>query len=481
MNFKRVSLFTTLCSAVILTSQAESLSNASGLSSQQESISVFYVPLESGEISSNPVLEYEQPESLTPTYNANIKLYPDIKFQQIGGIGGCFNEIGGEALASLSDDQQQLLLNALFDVNSGSAFSFCRAAIGSSDFGIDAYSFSEVSDDYDMKHFSLDRDKRYMLPYMQKAFAINPDIRLFGSPWSPPAWMKHSKYMDRGSEFPDKNFLIDDPKIYDAYAKYMLKYVEEYAKEGVNVERIVIQNEQDFHTKYPSCRMPVEQMSKFVSGYLKPLFDKKGVDTEIWAGTFRTAGEVEGVKFASDTALQYGFEGMAVQYTRPAYLTDIKLLAPNMNIMHSESNCFNGLNNDTQSRSRFEEVASYINGGCENFCYWNMILNETGESGWNWRQNALVTINRETKEVIYNPDYAVMSLMSRYIKPNSVRIASFCQKPIISIELDGQYYLILQNDNDKPVCYNCSIDNGVSYYFEIPAQSLCAVVIPMCN
>ncbi len=327
-----------------------------------------------------------------------------------------------------------------------------------------------------MKHFSLEREKEYMLPYIQKALAVNPDIRLFGSPWSPPAWMKSSGYMDRGLEFPDKNTLIDDPKIYEAYALYFLKYVEGYRAEGVDVERILIQNEQDVITKYPSCRVSVEQMSNFVSNYMRPLFDKKRVETQIWAGTFRTAGELDGIKFASSPKYQEDFDGIGIQYTRPEYIHDIVTLSPELKIMHTEGTCFNGDNSVEQAKSRFEEVANYINGGSENFAYWNMILNESGLSGWDWRQNALITIDRTTKQVTYNPDYAVMSLMSRYIKPNSKRVASFCRSTLISLSYGEGYILIMQNDSDKVLYYGCEIDDEV-VDFEIPPYSLCAVEI----
>ncbi|MFI3247870.1 MAG: hypothetical protein R3Y39_01925 [Rikenellaceae bacterium] len=450
------------------------LSIATSISAQM-SAKVSYLPLELDEIGVNPQKQYTQPKEQNSWKNP-IQIYPDITFQSISGIGGCFNEIGGEALSCLSDKKQKEVLNALFNMETGSAMSFCRASVGSSDFGIDAYSFSEVADDYQMEHFSLEREKEYMLPFIQKALEVNPDIRLFTSPWSPPAWMKYSGYMDRGIEFPDKNMLIDDPRIYNAYALYFLKYIEGYRAEGVNVERLLIQNEQDIHTKYPSCRMPVEQMSEFVATYLRPLFTKEDVDTQIWAGTFRTAGELEGLRFAASSRFQRGFDGIGIQYTQPGYMNEIVTLAPNLKMMHTEGNCFNGENSVEQARTRFEEVASYLNAGCENYAYWNFVINETGLSGWDWKQNCLITIDRDSKEVIYNPDYAVISFMSRYIKPNSVRVAAFCRETLISLAHADGYTLIMQNDTDKSRCYNCIVGDE-EVVFEIPAFSLCAVEI----
>ncbi len=406
----------------------------------------------------------------------NIKIYPEITFQRLSGIGGCFNEIGGEALAALSASDQKRVLKALFTLDEGAGFDLCRMSIGSSDFGIDAYSFSPVADDYNMDHFSMKREKEYMMPYIKQANKLNPNLVIFGSPWSPPAWMKESGYMDRGVEFPADNILKDDPKVYEAYALYFAKYVEAYQKEGINVDRIIIQNEQDVDTKYPSCRVSVEQMAKFVQEYLAPTFEKRSVDAQIWAGTFRTAGELDGVKFASNPQFMECFDGIGIQYTTADYISDIKSLAPDMPLMHTEGACFGGKNSESEAATRFAEVARYINGGSENFCYWNMILNETGKSGWDWRQNALITIDREAKSVTYNPDFAVISLMSRFIRPGSVRVAAFSRDTIIAVERQGGYNLILQNDSDK--AYNIDIDiDGKIVKAQIPARSLAAIEV----
>ena len=130
-----------------------------------------------------------------------IKLYPNIEFQTLEGFGGAFNEIGGEALMCLPTALQDQVITNLFSVDQGAALSFNRTAVGASDFGIDAYSYSEKAGDYEMKHFSIKREATTVIPYIQKAFKENPDLKLFASPWSPPAWMKYSGLMDRGENF----------------------------------------------------------------------------------------------------------------------------------------------------------------------------------------------------------------------------------------------------------------------------------------
>ncbi|MFR9620526.1 MAG: hypothetical protein SNH63_04800 [Rikenellaceae bacterium] len=438
-------------------------------------VTVSYVPITASETTATPIQIYDQPTEFGAV-KSQITLYPQIKFQTLTGIGGCFNEIGGEALASLDRKAQRQVMESLFGED-GSAFTICRASIGSSDFGIDAYSFSEVAEDYEMKHFSLDREKRYMLPYIKSALKINPDMVLFGSPWSPPAWMKYSGYMDRGVEFPEKNFLRDEPRIYQAYALYFAKYVEGYRKEGVEVDRILVQNEPDLHTKYPSCRMPPEQMYDFVANYMRPLFEKRGLETQIWAGTLRTRGERQAAQIAAVPEYLKVFDGIGIQYMFPQYVNELRLMTGNTPIMHTESICSNGTNTAAMAKSRFEEMAGYINAGSENFCYWNMILNETSLSGWEWRQNSLIKIDRTSGQVTYNPDYAVVTLMSRTMRPGDVRIASYCNSTIITLFApDGSYKLMLQNDGTSVAKHKITIGDE-TIFVELPAQSLCSVVI----
>ncbi|TGV04168.1 glycoside hydrolase family 30 protein [Flavivirga rizhaonensis] len=445
------------------------------LAKAQLSTSVYYVDISDDKtISENPIQKY------TPKSSKNsgkkITVYPDIQFQTLEGIGGAFNEIGGEALFSLPNRMQNKLMQNLFSKNDGSGFSFCRTAIGASDFGIDAYSYSEVEGDYKMENFSFKREKEAVLPYIQKAHKFNKNLRIFASPWSPPGWMKGSGYMDRGVEFPEKNHLKDNPEVYAAYALYFLKYVKNYAKNGVVIDRIIIQNEPDVHTKYPSCVMPPEQMAHFSKEYLRPTFQKNKVKTGVWAGTFRTAQQLDAIEFVADKKMRNSVDGIGIQYTKTRYINDMQSLFPGVNMMHTEGKCFNGKNSMEQARTRLSEVAGYINHGSPNYCYWNMILNETGKSGWDWKQNSLININRDEKTITYNPDYAVIYLMSKFLQPGAKRIASFCRSDIISVENNGEIYLLVQNEKNEVEYFECHVA-GEKTVVEVPANSLSAIVV----
>lgn len=404
-----------------------------------------------------------------------IAIYPDKEFQTLEGIGGAFNENGGQALQALPQAEQQQVLQALFGVE-GAAFTFNRLPVGATDFSLDAYSFSETPDDYDMEHFSFDRERKYMLPYVKAAYAVNGEMMLQSSPWSPPGWMKGSGLMDKNDKNKQSAELRDDPGVYAAYAKYLVKFVQAYAKEGIRVDRLCIQNEPDTYAYFPGCYMTVEQMTKLTAGYLKPAFRKARLKTELWAGTFRTVGRADHLE-ALNKKFSKTFDGIGFQYAKGYSIKEAQLLYPKVPLMHTEGNCRHGENSAEHAALRMEEMADYINSGTSNFCYWNLILNEESSSTWGWKQNALITIDRQAKTVTYNPDFNAMYIASRTLRPGDVRIGSFSRMPIITVKgKDGQIKVLVQNESDKnkPVSLEMA---GRSCRLVLPPKALCALTI----
>ncbi|NQU45291.1 glycosyl hydrolase [bacterium] len=401
----------------------------------------------------------------------HIAINTDLSFQTIEGIGGAFNENGGEALEHLSEDERREILQNLFDPKEGAGFSFCRVPIGSSDFAFDAYSHNDHPDDFQMEHFSLQRDKRHLIPYIKSAQTWNPRLRLFASPWSPPAWLKTNySFVEGGS-------LIDTPQTYQAYALYMRRFVEEYLTEGISIDRIIIQNEPDSAANFPSCVMPPEQMVRFTVEYLAPAFHEAGIRTGLWGGTFRTITGLQSHRCMADARFREVVEGNGFQYSYPGPISDLQRLYPNTKVMHTESVCYGGDNTAAQAVTLFYDFMNYLNAGCVVYCYWNMVLNETAKSSWGWKQNSLITVNRDSGEVTYNPDYATMQLLSRHIRPGARRIESFCfVKSVIAFQnTDGTVVAFLWNDGETK---HAIIElDGVAVQANLPGRSLIAVSI----
>ena len=115
----------------------------------------------------------------------------------IYGFGACFNEIGMKAIASLPEDRQEQLFDELFS-SDGLRLCYNRISIAANDFAEDWYSYNDTKGDYDMKHFSIERDKAYVIPAIKRAQKRCADMTFFASPWSPPTWMKYPQACNYG-------------------------------------------------------------------------------------------------------------------------------------------------------------------------------------------------------------------------------------------------------------------------------------------
>jgi len=148
-------------------------------------------------------------------------------YQRFDGFGGCFNEMGWDALSVLNPDQVTTALRLLFDANVGANFRYGRLPLGASDYSLSRYTLDDTAGDFSMASFSIARDRQDLIPYIKAALQIRPDIHLWASPWIPPDWMKDSS-----------GNMKSDAQTQAAYALYLARFVEEYGKEGLKIEAV---------------------------------------------------------------------------------------------------------------------------------------------------------------------------------------------------------------------------------------------------
>src|ERR1035437_4440850 len=145
----------------------------------------------------------------TPETNS-IKFDPQTTFQTIDGFGGCFNELGWEALGSLPAEKREAALKELF-APEGANFTLCRAPLGANDFSLGWYSLDETRGDYKMKHFSIERNREVLIPFIKAAMKYQPKLGVWGVPWCPPSWMTTNGRYRQGR-------IKSDPQTLAAYA-----------------------------------------------------------------------------------------------------------------------------------------------------------------------------------------------------------------------------------------------------------------------
>jgi glucosylceramidase len=351
----------------------------------------------------------------------------DLKYQTVDGFGGCFNEIGWIALSKLTDEKRNEILDELFLKESGCKFNFCRLPIGANDYSADWYSHNETQNDFEMKNFTIDRDRKYLLPYIREGLRRRPDMKLFASPWSPPTWMKFPKAYNFGT-------LIWTKENLSAYALYFLKFVEAYKQEGVIIDQIHVQNEPMSTQKFPSCVWTGEQLREFIGDYLGPVFEKYHMDTEVWLGTlngpetdmkklYTDYDDYANLVLSDEKAARY-IKGVSYQWAGKNAVQRTHESWPEIRLMQSENECGSGTNTWEYARYVFRLFRHYFANGVNSYIYWNMVLEPGGTSTWGWNQNSMITVDSNTNEFKYNPEFYVMKHFSCFIKPSAVRLGT---------------------------------------------------------
>ena len=97
-------------------------------------------------------------------------------------------------MSALNEADREAILGDLFTPGVGANFNSCRMPIGANDFSRDWYSDDEVPGDFALEHFSISRDLELLVPFIKSALRYQPNLKLWGSPWSPPTWMKYNKH-----------------------------------------------------------------------------------------------------------------------------------------------------------------------------------------------------------------------------------------------------------------------------------------------
>ncbi|WP_035155398.1 glycoside hydrolase family 30 protein [Cohnella thermotolerans] len=350
------------------------------------------------------------------------------RHQLVEGFGGCFNELGHVALQKLPEEERAAVLHSLFHPEGDQRFAICRLPIGASDYALDWYSHNETDGDYAMERFSIERDRKHLIPYIKEALALNPDLKLFASPWSPPTWMKHPKAYNYGT-------LRWEKEVLEAYALYFVKFVQAYREEGITIHQIHVQNEVVADQKFPSCVWTGEQLRDFIRDYLGPAFERHGLDTEIWLGTINAPEpwdewlkkkvqdhDAYAHTVLSDPEAYKYVKGVGYQWAGKYAIQRTVLSYPELRYMQTENECGDGENTWFYAKYVFNLYQHYFTNGVNAYIYWNMILEPRGRSTWGWEQNAMLTSDPASPEAIRNPEYYVMKHFSHFVVPGSRRL-----------------------------------------------------------
>ena len=198
------------------------------------------------------------------------------QFQTMDGFGYCLTGGSAELLRAMSPAKRTALLRELFGTDApGIGVSYLRLSIGASDLDDQAFSYDDLpagQTDPTLAKFSLAPDEKHLIPVMKEILAINPGIKILGSPWSPPTWMKTNDASKGGSL---------KPEFYPAYAQYFVKYIQGMKAAGIRIDAITVQNEPLHPGNNPSLLMLAGQQAEFIGKHLGPAFKAARLDTKI--------------------------------------------------------------------------------------------------------------------------------------------------------------------------------------------------------
>ena len=391
--------------------------------------------------------------------------------QKMNGFGGCFNEAGWEALKLLEPSQTISLFKELFSPENAN-FCYNRFPIGGSDYSNGFYSFNETKDDFEMVNFSISRDINCLIPYIKMAQSYNKNMRFFASPWCPPSWMKTNEHYACKSSDKFNNLDINKQSVsgttgfkmldgyLHSYALYFSKFLDAYKNEGIDVSDLHVQNEVVAEQIFPSCIWEPQDLALFITDYLGPRFEKENRDINIWFSTLNVGDPNYVRKAFENEQLKKYITGMGFQWDGKNAIDSIHKEYPEMRLIQTENECGNGENSWSSALHMWELMKKYINNGAESYIYWNFILTTPGVSNWGWQQNSMVTINKNSGEITYNPEFYLMKHFSHFIKEDAFKIYCKGYDDVMAFKNpDNTYVVILYNKNSNSTTFNIKIDD----------------------
>ena len=398
-----------------------------------------------------------------------IVIDPQATDQPIVGWGGCFNELGWKALLTLSPEARASVLRSIFDPRGDSLhLNLCRMPIGASDFALDGYSLDDTKDDYALKDFSIDRDRKLLIPYIKAAMEYRPDLRVWASPWSPPGWMKDNGVYHGGK-------LRMEPAILQTYAQYFVRFVQAYQGEGIHLYAVHVQNEPVSDSIYPTCPWKEPKpLGDFIRNYLGPAFVKNSVPAQIWLGTMSEDRMSWFRTILDDPETAKYIAGIGVQYNGRYISEALHLVYPQFPLIETETPCHAGQNSWEDVENTFSYYRQFLQGGVQAYTLWNMVTDETGLSSWNWRQNSPIVVNTKQGTVNYTPEFYLMKHFSGFVLPGAVRLklAGSWKNALGFRNADGSVVLVVANIGASAQAESLTVRmGGEDVTFSVPAHS----------
>ncbi len=409
-----------------------------------------------------------QKQELVLAFGSNSNNYAAIEvddsqtFQTVDGFGFSLTGGSAEVINGLISSKKQELLQKLFGTNENSiSISYLRISIGASDLDAATFSYNDLPNgqiDVNLDQFSLEPDMANLIPLLKEILAINPNIKIMGSPWSPPVWMKDNNSTVGGSL---------QPKYYGVYAQYFVKYIQQMQAQGINVDAITPQNEPLHPGNNPSLLMTALQQADFIKNHLGPAFQSANIFTKIiiydhncdkpeYPITVLDAPEAK--KYITGSAFHlYAGEINA--------LSTVKNAHPDKDLYFTEQYTSNtgDFGGDLNWHLKNVVIGSMRNWS-KTALEWNLANNATfgphTDGGCTTCKGAITITN--SSSYTQNVGYYIIGHASKFVPTGSVRIASNISGNLQNVAFktpNGKKVLIVENNGSSNELFNIKFNN----------------------
>lgn len=376
------------------------------------------------------------------------------KYQTMDGFGMALTGGSAQLIMRMDAPHRKELLRELFGTAGHDiGISYLRVSIGSSDMNDHAFTYDDLSPsetDLTLKEFNLGPDRTSVIPALKEILVINPSIRILGTPWSAPAWMKTNDDLKGGSL---------KPEYYDVYARYFVKYIEEMKANGIHINAITPQNEPLNPDNTPSLVMQANEEVQFIKQSLGPAFRKAGIKTKIIVYDHNCDRPDYPLTILADPEAAQYVDGAAFHLYggEITTLTQVHDAHPNKNVYFTEQMVV-----DRPGDANLEiasPVKDLIVGAPRNWSrnvlLWNLAADpnfgpHTNNGGCPVCEGA-ITLNGN--QVTRNAAYYTIAHASKFVRPGSVRIASNALTGLANVAFltpGGKRVLIVTNDGSAP-------------------------------
>ncbi len=401
-----------------------------------------------------------------------IQIDPAQTYQSMDGFG--YTLTGGSAmlLQKMGATQRTAILKELFATDGNNiGVSFLRISIGASDLDDRTFSYDDLpagQTDPTLARFSLAPDKPWLIPVLKQILAINPAIRIMGTPWSPPTWMKTNGETKGGSL---------KPEFYKTYAQYFVNYMQAMKREGIRIDAVTIQNEPLHPGNNPSLLMLPEEQAAFIKNNLGPAFKAAGITTRILLYDHNADRVDYPISILNDPEARKYVDGSAFHLYggKVEALSEVHNAHPDKHIYFTEQ--WIGAPGNMKGDMNWH-VKNLIIGATRNWSRtvleWNLAADPKQEphtiGGCTGCLGAL-TIDGNT--ITRNPAYYIVAIASKFVRPGSVRIASSTADKLPNVAFrtpKGEHVLIVLNEAAGPQTFSVAF-KGKTMTASLPANS----------